>query len=107
MPGSRAIRRNSLSGAYCRTATCRSREPAVRLNFVAEFSFQNARCEENTRRAELRPIPDREFARWQLVFNPVFERALHGPGTRHGWNFEPALLLRRKRRGGVSPSVEY
>lgn len=78
----------------------------VRLGFVAEFSFQNTRYEENSRRVELRPIIDREFRHWQVVFNPVFERALHGPGTEHGWNFEPALLLRWKREG-FSPSVEY
>jgi hypothetical protein len=78
----------------------------VRLGFVAEFSFQNTRYEENSRRVELRPILDREFARWQVVFNPVFERALHGEGTRRGWNFEPALLLRWKRRT-FSPSLEY
>jgi hypothetical protein len=77
-----------------------------RLGFVAEFSFQNSRYEENTRRAELRPILDREFARFEIVFNPVFERALHGPGTRRGWNFEPAMLLRWKRPV-FSPSVEY
>jgi len=77
-----------------------------RLGFVAEFSFQNTRYEENSRRAELRPIIDREFSRWQVVFNPVFERALHGPGTAHGWNFEPAALVRWKRRQ-FSPSVEY
>jgi hypothetical protein len=78
----------------------------VRLGFVAEFSFQNTRYEENSRRVELRPILDREFDRWQIVFNPVFERALHGPGTAHGWNFEPALLLRWKREK-FSPSLEY
>jgi len=78
----------------------------VRLGFVAEFSFQNVRYEENSRRVELRPILDREFKRWQIVFNPVFERALHGPGIAHGWNFEPALLLRWKRRR-FSPSLEY
>ncbi|MGA2186474.1 MAG: hypothetical protein ABSH47_25945 [Bryobacteraceae bacterium] len=78
----------------------------VRLAFVAEFSFQNVRYEENSRRVELRPILDREFSRWQVVFNPVFERALHGPGTEHGWNFEPALLLRWKR-ARFSPSLEY
>jgi len=78
----------------------------VRLGFVAEFSFQNVRYEENTRRVELRPIMDREFAHWKVVFNPVFERALHGPGTARGWNFEPALLLRWKREG-FSPSLEY
>ena len=33
----------------------------------------------NDRRMELRPIPDKEFTRWQAVLNPVFERALHGP----------------------------
>jgi hypothetical protein len=78
----------------------------VRVGFVSELSFQNARYEENTRRVELRPILDREFSRWQVVFNPVFERALHGPGTRRGWNFEPAVLLRWKRKV-FSPSVEY
>jgi hypothetical protein len=34
------------------------------------------------------------------------ERALHGPGTRRGWNAEPAMLLRLKRPV-FSPSVEY
>ena len=78
----------------------------VHLGFVAEFSFQKVRYEENSRRAELRPIVDREFNRWQLVFNPVFERALHGPGVAHGWNFEPAALIRWKR-DRFAPSLEY
>ena len=78
----------------------------MRLGFVAEFSFQKTAYDENSRRIELRPILDREFAHWQVVFNPVFERALHGPGTQHGWNFEPALLLRRKRET-FAPSLEY
>jgi hypothetical protein len=78
----------------------------VRLGFVSEFSFQKTRYEENSRRVELRPIIDREFSRWQIVFNPVFERALHGPGIAHGWNFEPAMLLRWQRRT-FSPSLEY
>ena len=77
-----------------------------RLGFVAEFSFQKTRYEENSRRAELRPIVDHEFSQWQVVFNPVFERALRGPGTAHGWNFEPATLVRWKRRK-LSPSIEY
>jgi hypothetical protein len=78
----------------------------MRLGFVAEFSFQNTHYEENSRRAELRPILDREFSHWQIVLNPVFERALHGPGTNHGWNFEPAGLIRWKREK-LSPSLEY
>ena len=78
----------------------------VRLGFVAEFSFQKTRYEENSRRIELRPIVDREFARSQFVLDPVIEHAMHGPGTRHGWNFEPALLVRWKRKT-FSPSLEY
>jgi len=78
----------------------------LRLGFVAEFSFQKTRYEENSRRVELRPVLDREFSKWQMVVNPVFERAMHGPGTRHGWNFEPAVLLRWKRNS-FSPSLEY
>jgi hypothetical protein len=77
-----------------------------KLGFVAEFSFQKTRYEDNSRRAELRPILDREFSRWEVVFNPVFERAMHGPGTAHGWNFEPAMLVRWKREK-FSPSIEY
>jgi len=71
----------------------------IRLGFVAEFSFQNTRYEENSRRIELRPILDREFEHWQVVFNPVLERAMHGPRTRHGWNLEPALLSAGNARG--------
>jgi hypothetical protein len=58
----------------------------VKLGFVAEFSFQNTRYEENSRRAELRPILDREFTRWEVV--------------------EPAMLVRWKRPT-FSPSLEY
>jgi hypothetical protein len=77
-----------------------------RLGLVAEFSFQNTRYEENARRMELRPILDRESEHWQVVFNPVLERALRGPGTKRGWNFEPALLARWKRPA-FAPSLEY
>jgi len=78
----------------------------LKLGFVSEFSFQNDRYEENSRRVELRPILDREFEHWEIVFNPVFERALHGPGVERGWNFEPAALLLWKRER-FSPSLEY
>ncbi len=74
--------------------------------YTPQFAGWHTRYEENSRRVELRPIPDRGFERCQVVFNPVFERSLHEPGTAHGWNFEPALLLRWKRKT-LSPSLEY
>ena len=105
MPGSRAIYPSLRDGDCCSTSTY----PSPGICLFASGLWLNSRFKRratNSRRIELRPILDREFTRWQVVFNPVFERAMHGPGTRHGWNFEPALLLRWKRRT-FSPSIEY
>ena len=43
----------------------------------------------------------------QIDFNPVFERVLHGPGTREGWNFEPALRIGYEANKHFVPSLEY
>jgi hypothetical protein len=97
------VRRLARSAAH---VCARVMAVAIRLGFVAEFSFEKTAYKENSRRVELRSILDREFTHWQLVLNPVFERVLHGPGTERGSNFEPALLVRRKRPA-FSPSLEY
>lgn len=74
---------------------------------VVEFSFQKTAYEENSRRVEIRPILEKRAGRWQFDFNPVFERALHGPGTRAGWNFEPAARAAFRADKGITPSLEY
>ena len=43
----------------------------------------------DSRRIEIRPILQRKIGAFQAIFNPVFARALHGPGVRDGWEFEP------------------
>jgi hypothetical protein len=65
----------------------------VDLGLVVEFSFQRTTYEENSRRVEIRPILEKRIGRLQLDGNPVFERALHGPGVRQGWTFEPAVRV--------------
>jgi hypothetical protein len=77
------------------------------LGLVTEFSFQRTTYEENSRRVEIRPILEKKFGRFQLDANPVFERALHGPGVRDGWSFEPAARLAFEATRRVTPSVEY
>jgi hypothetical protein len=77
------------------------------VGLVAEFSFQKTTFEENSRRVELRPILEKSFGRFQIDFNPVFERALHGPGTRDGWNFEPAARIGYEASQRFTPSLEY
>src|SRR5260370_26867123 len=77
------------------------------LGLVAEFSFQRTTYEENSRRVEIRPILEKKFGRWQLDANPVFERALHGPGVRDGWIFAPAGRVGFEATKRVTPSLEY
>ena len=79
----------------------------VDLGLVAEFSFQKTTYEENSRRIEVRPIVEKSFGKLRVDFNPVFERALHGPGTSGGWNFEPAARVGYEVSERFSPSLEY
>jgi hypothetical protein len=79
----------------------------LRVGLVTEFSFQRTTYEENSRRVEIRPILEKTVGRVQIDLNPVFERALHGPGTQVGWNFEPAARVAYKAKGRFTPSLEY
>lgn len=77
------------------------------VGLVTEFSFQNTLYEPNSRRVEIRPILEKSLGKWQADFNPVFERDLHGPGVREGWNFEPAARIAYEASKRISPSLEY
>ena len=96
--GNRVTRLSLPVGACCRISTrpnpgvCRSGWGLSRNSRFKTHATRKILGGSNCAR-----IFDREFPHWQVVFNPVFERALHGPGTEHGWNFEPAGLLRWKR----------
>ena len=79
----------------------------IDLGLVTEFSFQRTTFEENSKRVELRPIIEKSFGRVQLDLNPVFERALHGPGVHQGWSFEPAVRIAYELNERFSPSLEY
>ena len=48
----------------------------VDFGLVAEFSFQKTTYQENSRRLEVRPILEKRVRKFQVAFNPVFERAL-------------------------------
>ncbi|HEX2713996.1 MAG TPA: hypothetical protein VHM88_17520 [Candidatus Acidoferrales bacterium] len=77
------------------------------LGLVSEFSFQRTIFEENSRRVELRPILEKGIGRLQLDLNPVFERALPGPGTQEGWHFEPGFRFGYTVSERFAPSLEY
>lgn len=79
----------------------------VDLGFVAEFGFQKTTYEEDSRHVELRPIIGKQVGKVEIDFNPVFERALHGPGVRDGWGFEPAARFGYEMNERFTPSLEY
>ena len=61
----------------------------VKLSLSTEFGFPRDTYEENSVTFELRPIIERKFGRVQVDVNPTLGRALSGPGTGEGWDFEP------------------
>jgi hypothetical protein len=79
----------------------------VDLGLVTEFSFQRTAFERNPNRVEIRPIVEKTLGPVQLDLNPVFERALHGPGVHDGWSFEPAFRFAYELNERFSPSLEY
>jgi hypothetical protein len=84
----------------------------VRLGFVVEFSFQKTLFEENSRRVELRPILDREFTHWQIIFNPVFDApcvasASSMDGISSPRCFGAGSLKRSRRRWVLRRDLKY
>jgi hypothetical protein len=79
----------------------------INVGLVTEFSFQRTTYEENSRRVEIRPILEKHFGRLELDANPVFERALAGPGVNEGWSFEPAGRIGLRASKKLTPSLEY
>ncbi len=68
----------------------------VDVSVSAEVGFPRDTYEENSTTLEFRPILERRFGKVQIDLNPVLGRALQGPGTSQGWEFEPGV------RGAVS-----
>ena len=80
----------------------------VDAGLVTEFSFVRPRFLADTRHVEIRPILERTAGAFQLDFNPVFARALHGPGIRDGWTFEPAARIAyREKSARLRPYLEW
>lgn len=81
----------------------------VDLSFSIEFGFPRPQYEANSATLELRPVIEKTLRRWRLSFNPVLTRALRGPDSGKGFEFEPgakiACFLRGKDR--LNLGLEY
>ncbi len=79
----------------------------VDVSISAEVGFPRRVYEESPTTFELRPILEKTLGKWQLDFNPTVTRALRGPGTGEGWEFEPGARVAYKLNKRFEPSLEY
>ena len=79
----------------------------VDISISGEVGFPREIYEENSVTLEIRPIIEKKIGRWQLDFNPVIGRALRGPGTKDGWEFEPGVRIAYELNKRLDLSVEY
>ncbi len=79
----------------------------VDVSISGEVGFPRALYDQNSLTLEIRPILEKTLGRWQLDFNPVVGRALRGPGSHEGWDFEPGARLGYRWTERVATSIEY
>jgi hypothetical protein len=77
------------------------------FSFSLEVGFPRAAYEENSATLEVRPILEKRFGRVLVDLNPVVGRALRGPGSGDGWDFEPSLRLGYGASKKLDLSAEY
>jgi hypothetical protein len=79
----------------------------VDISISGEVGFPRENYDENSVTLEVRPIIEKKFGRFQLDFNPVIGRALQGPGTKEGWDFEPGVRFGYEMNKRLDLSLEY
>jgi hypothetical protein len=79
----------------------------VGLSLSAELGTQNTRYVDAGWNLEIRPIIDRQFARWYLSFNPAFGMALAKTNLRRTPAFEPGFKFSCRIHPRWCLGVEY
>ena len=79
----------------------------VGISISGEVAFPRKVYEENSVTLELRPIIEKRIGRFQIDLNPVVGRALRGPGTDEGWDFEPGARIGYEVTNKFDLSLEY
>lgn len=79
----------------------------VDVSMSVEFGFPQKVYEENSVTLELRPIIEKKLGKFQIDVNPVVGRALRGPGTDEGWDFEPGVRFGYELNKKLDVSLEY
>ena len=79
----------------------------VGVSLSMEIGYQRPAYSPDTWTWEIRPIIDKGMGRWYFAVNPAFERTLHGPGVRDGFDFAPSVKVGYDFTQVVSGGIEY
>ena len=80
----------------------------VGLSLSAELGTQKAAYANDIRNLELRPIIDKQWAKWYISFNPTFGVSLKSTNTNNSIPvFEPNLKIAYKFRPAYNLGIEY
>lgn len=79
----------------------------VGVSLSQEIGYQRRAYAEDTWTWEIRPIVDRRFGPLYVSLNPVFDRALKGPGAGAGFGFSPNAQATLDVSRRVTAALEY
>jgi hypothetical protein len=82
-------------------------ELPVGLSLSAEIGYQRRAFSPDAWTVELRPIIDKQWARWYVALNPTFERAIEGDNVGRGFEFSPAAKVSYSVTPKVAVGLEY
>jgi len=80
----------------------------VKASISLELGWPVKQYEENTLTVELRPIIEKSFGKFQLDFNPTFNKGLRGPAyADKTWQFEPSARVAYETTKKLDLTFEY
>jgi hypothetical protein len=79
----------------------------VGLSISNEIGWQRPLFSLDTWTWEIRPIVDKKIGKWYLAFNPTFDRSLHGPESKRGFQFSPNVKFGYDVTKKIVVGLEY
>jgi hypothetical protein len=79
----------------------------VGISVSNEIGYQRRKYSVDTWTWEIRPIIDKQLGRLYLSFNPTFDRAIHGPDVKRGFEFSPNFKLGWDFTKKINGGFEY
>ena len=79
----------------------------VGLSISNEIGYQRPEISLDTWTWEIRPIIDKQIARWYFSFNPAFDKSLHGLNASQGFVFSPNAKVSYDFTNKVTGGIEY